>query len=138
MNYEQLAYNLKYYREQSGWTQKQLSEKMNVSRSVVTKWENGTVLPDLKSIIKLSRIFDISVDLIVGIDTPREDVLKEFNRLYNSTGEAIDEETLEIFDYLIKHPQFKQQVKQMKDLPVKKQKAIHRMIASMVEEFTRV
>ncbi|WP_053217161.1 helix-turn-helix domain-containing protein [Virgibacillus senegalensis] len=138
MNHEQLAYNLKFYREQSGWTQKQLSEKMNVSRSVVTKWENGAVLPDLKSLIKLSHFFDVSIDLIVGINKPREDVLKEFNRLYNSGGDSIDEETLEIFDYLMKHPQFKEQVKQMKDLPLKRQKAIHRMIANIVEEFGRV
>ncbi|SDK34268.1 helix-turn-helix domain-containing protein [Sediminibacillus albus] len=138
MNYEQLAYNLKYFREQSGWTQKQLSEKMNVSRSVVTKWENGTVVPDLKSIIKLSRIFNISVDLIIGMDTPREDLLKEFNRIYNSASEGISVETLEIIDYLFKHPQLKEQLRRMKELPLKRQKALHTLIETLVEEFSRV
>ena len=33
--------NLKLYRKESGLTQEQVAEKLNVSRQAVAKWENG-------------------------------------------------------------------------------------------------
>lgn len=33
--------NLKIYRRESGLTQEQVAEKLNVSRQAVAKWENG-------------------------------------------------------------------------------------------------
>lgn len=53
-------------RKVSGMTQEQLAEKLNVSRQTVSKWENGTTLPDLESILKFCRIFHISLDDLLG------------------------------------------------------------------------
>ena len=49
-------------RKLSGITQEQLAEKLNVSRQTISKWESGGTTPDLDSVIKVSKIFHVSLD----------------------------------------------------------------------------
>ena len=49
-------------RKLSGMTQEQLAEKIDVSRQTISKWESDGTSPDLESIVKLSRIFHVSLD----------------------------------------------------------------------------
>lgn len=57
-------------RKLSGMTQEQLAEKINVSRQTISKWESGGTSPDLKSIVKISKLFQVSLDdLLTEEDT---------------------------------------------------------------------
>jgi transcriptional regulator with XRE-family HTH domain len=49
-------------RKLSGMTQEQLAEKLNVSRQTISKWESGGTSPDLESIVKVSKLFHVSLD----------------------------------------------------------------------------
>lgn len=49
-------------RKISGMTQEQLAEKLNVSRQTVSKWESGGTVPDLDSMVRLSKMFYLSLD----------------------------------------------------------------------------
>lgn len=49
-------------RKISGMTQEQLAEKLNVSRQTISKWESGGTLPDIDSIVKVSKLFHVSLD----------------------------------------------------------------------------
>lgn len=49
-------------RKLSGMTQEQLAEKINVSRQTISKWESDNTSPDLESIVKISKIFHVSLD----------------------------------------------------------------------------
>ena len=58
---------LNQLRKLSGMTQEQLAEKLSVSRQTVSRWETGGALPDLESIVKISRLFHVSLDdLLLG------------------------------------------------------------------------
>ena len=59
---------LKYIREQAGFTQEQIAEAVLVSRQTISNWENAKSLPDLISIIKLSELYNISVDELLKSD----------------------------------------------------------------------
>lgn len=52
-------------RKKLGLSQEDLANKLDVSRQTVSKWEVGNATPELEKIIKLSEIFDISVDELV-------------------------------------------------------------------------
>lgn len=52
-------------RKQSGWSQEELAEKMNVSRQSVSKWEGAMSIPDLNKIIMLGEIFGVSTDYLL-------------------------------------------------------------------------
>ena len=49
-------------RKKRQMTQEELANRVNVSRQTVSKWENGTVLPDINNLKELSRVFEVSVD----------------------------------------------------------------------------
>lgn len=49
-------------RKLSGMTQEQLAEKLNISRQTLSKWENGTSMPDVESVVRLSALFDTSLE----------------------------------------------------------------------------
>lgn len=49
-------------RKLSGMTQEQLAEKLNVSRQTISNWESAGTTPDLESVVKISRIFHVSLD----------------------------------------------------------------------------
>ncbi len=57
-----LGRKIKQLRKLAGMTQEQLSEKLNVSRQTVSKWEADAASPDLESMVKFSVMFQISLD----------------------------------------------------------------------------
>ncbi|MBR4048901.1 MAG: helix-turn-helix transcriptional regulator [Clostridia bacterium] len=60
-------------RREKNLSQGDLADMLEVSRQSVSKWENNTAVPDLQKIIRLSEIFEISVDdLIKGEKTQPE------------------------------------------------------------------
>lgn len=59
-------------RTEKNLSQGDLAERLEVSRQSVSKWENNSAVPDLEKIIKLSKIFEVSLDeLVKGEDAPR-------------------------------------------------------------------
>lgn len=70
-----LANQIVEYRKKLNLTQEALAEKCDVSRQAVAKWENGASLPDITVIIKLAKLFNISLDeLVLGNETSILDV----------------------------------------------------------------
>ncbi len=61
-----LARNIKYYRELNNLKAYELGNLIHVSNSTVSGWETGTRSPDINTLVKLSEIFDISLDELVG------------------------------------------------------------------------
>ena len=59
---------LKELREKTGITQEGLADKLFVSRQTISNWETGKSLPDVISIIKLSKIYNVSVDELLKDD----------------------------------------------------------------------
>lgn len=71
---------IKELRKERGMTQKELSEKMQVSFQTISKWETGVNLPDITHIPRLAEIFGVSADVILGLE-PMENKsqLRKFN-----------------------------------------------------------
>ena len=53
-------------RRELGLTQQKLAEQLNVSFQAVSKWENGTTVPDTLLLSQLAAVLKTSVDTIVG------------------------------------------------------------------------
>ena len=54
---------LMHLRKQEGLSQEQLADRLGVTRQSVSKWESGTVLPEIVKLISLSEMFDVSVTI---------------------------------------------------------------------------
>ena len=57
-------------RKQSGMSQEELAEKVYVTRQAVSRWENGETVPNTDTLMLLSKIFDVSINTLLG--SPRE------------------------------------------------------------------
>ena len=65
MTLSEKLYNL---RRKQGLSQETLAEKLNCSRQVISKWENGTTSPDAEMLQKYSELFGVSIDYLVKED----------------------------------------------------------------------
>lgn len=59
---------IKELRLNKEWTQDQLAQLLNVSRPTVSSWEVGRNYPDLETLISISDLFDISLDILLRED----------------------------------------------------------------------
>ena len=60
------ADNLKRLREKKGLSSSDLAAQMYVSRSTVSRWENGSRLPDAAMLSRLSEILGVDVDTLLA------------------------------------------------------------------------
>lgn len=60
--------NLRNLRKEKDYSQEYLAEKLGVTRQTISKWENGTAMPDLKKLIELADFFEVSMDDLLGLD----------------------------------------------------------------------
>ncbi len=56
---------IKQLREENNWTQLELSQKMNCAMSSIAMYEKGDRKPSLEVLVKLSEIFNCSIDYIL-------------------------------------------------------------------------
>ena len=63
--FDQLGKNIRSCREAAGLTQSELADRLFVSFQAVSAWERGQSIPDLENAVRLSRLFDVSVDSLI-------------------------------------------------------------------------
>lgn len=56
------------HRKANGWSQEDFAEKLNVSRQAISRWENGTALPDAQNVLQISKLFHVSTDYLLNDD----------------------------------------------------------------------
>ncbi|MBR7133473.1 MAG: helix-turn-helix transcriptional regulator [Clostridia bacterium] len=56
-----------------GWTQVQLAQKLNITKQTVSNWENDNIQPSIDMLIKLSKVFNVSTDYLLGL-TPTNSI----------------------------------------------------------------
>lgn len=57
--------NIYTLRTEKSMSQTDLANALDVSRQSVSKWENNSAVPDLERIIKMSELFDVTLDELV-------------------------------------------------------------------------
>ena len=60
--------NIKKLRRERDITQEQLAEYLHISVSAISQWECGKTAPDISLLAPLANIFDVSADVLLGID----------------------------------------------------------------------
>lgn len=58
--------HLIFLRKQKGLSQEQLGAEIGVTRQTVSKWELGDTTPEMDKLIRMSELFGISLDALVG------------------------------------------------------------------------
>lgn len=89
-----LSMRLKRLREENNLTQSDLAKRIGVTTASISKYELGTVIPDVEKLIGYGKIFQVSVDYLVGLSDGVNDTIKPIE--YSSE----EVELLELFKQL--------------------------------------
>lgn len=63
-----LAEKITRLRKNAGMSQEELAEKLNVSRQAISRWENGSAMPDAANLLQLSKLFGVTADYLLNED----------------------------------------------------------------------
>ena len=89
---------LKTLRKNKGFSQEQLSVRLNVVRQTISKWEKGLSVPDAEMLVRISEILNVSVSDLLGenIVMERNDnlstialELQKLNELFYDFGRSL-------------------------------------------------
>ena len=104
MNY--FGDNFKRLRKDKGLNQEQMAEALNIAdRSTISRWETGSVEPDLDTLIQISNYFDVSLDELIKKEYTKKtlvdnaklaqsvlaDVISKLENLDSVSNKSIDE-----------------------------------------------
>lgn len=59
--------NIRELREKNGMTQKELADKINVSKVSIGFWENDRVYPNILHVVNMAKLFNVSINSIYEI-----------------------------------------------------------------------
>lgn len=82
----EISAQIKKQRQSMNLSQEELAEKVFVTRQTISNWENGKNYPDINSLVLLSNLFGVSLDILVKGDLVemkeqiKTEDIKAFNR----------------------------------------------------------
>lgn len=85
----EIGKKLKEARMQSGMTQENVAEKINVSRQTISNWENERSYPDIISVIELSSLYSVSLDVLLKGDEKMIEHLEDSTNVVKSNQKMI-------------------------------------------------
>lgn len=82
-------------RRRSGLTQREVSEATHIALGTLRRWEQGVNEPDVDSLVRISRLYGVTVGQLVGVDDgaapslpPDEQLLLDLYRSTDARGKA--------------------------------------------------
>ena len=109
-------------RRKSGLSQEELAQKVMVTRQAVSRWENGETVPNTDTLKLLSRVFDVSINTLLGAPRqlicqccgmplddstiskePNGDFNEEYCKWCYSDGKFVYTSLAELTDFLVGH-----------------------------------
>ena len=91
-----VADRIKNLREQHKITQAELAKELGITRSSVNAWEMGISIPSTQYIVELAKIFCVSTDFILGVDSTAS---------INVSG--LSDKDIELINNIVSHLRYK-------------------------------
>lgn len=84
-----IADQVKNLRQKKKWSQAQLGEQLNIHQKQISAYERGVNLPSTEILIKMSQVFDVTLDYLAfeakgqsgSINIQDRDLLQQFETL---------------------------------------------------------
>lgn len=101
------GYRLKQLRTAKKMTQTELGQFLNVTKSSISGYENGTRFPDQESLIKIAEVFGVTTDYLLGKDQKKASELSSEQltiaaHIDDDVSEDEMKEILSFIDYIKK------------------------------------
>lgn len=70
----EFKYRLRDLRREKNLTGAELGKILNLKKTTISSWENGKSYPEVETLLKLAKYFDVSLDYLMGLNnaTPED------------------------------------------------------------------
>lgn len=106
-----IGQNIKKYRKEKGYTQRELADLIGVSVQAISKWETDTGAPDISQVVPLASALDISTDALFDYTYKAniedfENVKKDCHRQSVFRDQRFSDKNYALlYPYFLAHPQ---------------------------------
>lgn len=90
-------------RKKSGYTQAEVSDKLNIQRQTYCNYENACRTPPLEIIIALAKLYQVSIDrLVLGETADKKESARELakDKLFEELASLPKREQKEVFEFI--------------------------------------
>lgn len=85
-----LGDRIKQLRQQRGWSQAQLSKKLNIHQKQISGYERGIHAPSIELLIRMAELFNVSLDYIAFKDHEEKNIAPIADRELMQAVQEID------------------------------------------------
>lgn len=93
--------NIRALRLARSMSQVELAEKLSVTKQSVSNWENDNIQPSIEMLVKISGVFNVSTDFLLGLDDRRyvdvtgipDDAAAHIQQVINDIKSALGSQT---------------------------------------------
>ena len=79
----EISQRIKLERQTLKWTQEELADKIFVSKRTISNWETGRTVPDIESVLRLAKVFHVSLDDLLLEDSTVVNEIKRREEIVN-------------------------------------------------------
>ena len=100
---ETMGQIIRRLRKERNLTQEELAEQLNVTFQAVSRWENGTGMPDISQIVPLASVFGVTTDVLFNIEgtNATDEAYRIVNEAYAMTQYGKLDTYLAQYDHLL-------------------------------------
>ena len=85
---ESMGQIIKRLRKERNLTQEELAEQLNISAQAISKWENGTSMPDISQVVPIANYFGVSTDTLFSREPKNDKNVKSLIQAINNDEEC--------------------------------------------------
>lgn len=85
-----LGQRIQELRKQRGMSQEALGDALGVSRQAVSKWEGDNGIPELDTLIAMSRLFEVTVGQLLGVEEAAEQKRETVNESEENKEDQVE------------------------------------------------
>lgn len=108
MEKEALPKKLKALRDERGWFQKHVADKLNIKSNTLSGYENGTRSPDPEMLVRIAELYNVSVDYLLGregnpLDYYKNKIVTEFpdiDLMFRDMENLSADDMKEVYEYI--------------------------------------
>lgn len=89
---------LKYLRQRAGMTQLDLANKLKVSKSTISMYENGNREPDFETLEFIADIFNVDMNFLIGKASSEKD---------SDTHYYLNDDARDLAQFMFENPEYK-------------------------------
>ena len=114
-----ISKNIKKYRENAGFSQRELAQQLGITPSRISNWEQGANCPTIDILFEVCRVLHVSINDIYGVYPDSEMLLSYNEQQHIHKYRSLDEYGQETIDLVLEREVIRSREQQKKEARIR-------------------